>query len=58
MKRRVAIIVAATGLLTVAGTAAARADDSTSVNLAGDTSGCIVLLPDAQNPVTVCLFPR
>lgn len=58
MKRRAAIVTAVTALLTVAGTSVARADLQTSINLSRDTSGCIVVFPGSDHPITVCFFPR
>ncbi len=59
MKRRIATIAIATGLLAAGGSFAAQASASSSpLGLRQDTSGCIVLLPDLPNPITICLFPR
>jgi len=58
VKRRAAIV----GLL-LAGLAAGSAGTAQAAGpgLAAsgrDSSGCVVLLPNAANPVTICLFPR
>jgi hypothetical protein len=58
VKRRATIVAAATGLLVLVGSSVAQAGTATSVSVARDTSGCVVLLPDAAQPLTVCFFPR
>lgn len=60
MKRRLAIVAAATGLLAVSGTSIAQALPSApeGPSMRADTSGCAVLFPRAANPITICLFPR
>jgi len=56
VKRRATVIAAATGLLVLVGSSVAQAD--AAIPSARDSSGCVVLLPDAAQPLTVCLFPR
>ena len=57
MKRRATIVTAAVAVLTVGGLSVADAS-TPSTSLGRDTSGCIVLLPNAARPLTICLFPR
>jgi len=57
VKRRLAVIAATVTALGIGSSFVASAD-AAAPQVARDTSGCVVLLPDAARPLTICLFPR
>lgn len=58
MKRRATVVAVAVAALAVGGVSTASAASLLGGPARQDTSGCLVLFPDAPNPLTICLFPR